>query len=134
MLAALGSRSSSRSAEKKTPPRTQKCPPRGLVIPPAKISTANRAQPFRHSGAQSPQSAIVKAPSILVAPTTAVQVVDHQLATAVDVIIRDHDAGNRPQQAGIADQPAENVRTECAEQLPPHHEDAAAATDQTSCT
>ncbi len=47
-------------------------------------------------------------------------------------IIANHDACDRAEQSGTANQPAENVRTVTAEKFPRHHGDAEYAGDETS--
>src|SRR5262249_36644482 len=126
-----GSHCASAQDKRRPPPeirRTRRN--RTTSVTPERPARPGPLQPRR----QRPHRARVDAPAILVASSAAVQVVDGQLTVAIDVIVGDHDAGDRPQQSGITDQPAENVRAERAEQLPRHHEDTNAAGDQPSRT
>ncbi len=60
----------------------------------------------------------------------AVEIFHIERGFADEEVIGNHHAGDGAEQAGVADEPAENVGAEIAQQFPGHHEDADDAGDE----
>ena len=72
----------------------------------------------------------IDAVAVFVNSVAPVERFEVELRPADQEVVGDHNAGNRTEQAGIADQPAEDVVVEARQQFPRHHRQAEKAGDQ----
>ena len=71
-------------------------------------------------GCERQEGARIESARILVRPAAQVEVFELQLPPAHQEIVDDDDAGDRPEQSRVADQPSEDVRPVVGQELPGH--------------
>src|SRR3989442_15004820 len=81
-------------------------------------------QARRYAKQKRPDGDPVDSESVLVDAMAAIQVVDDELSAADGEIVGDHDAGDRPEQCAVTDEPGKDVRGSVVVEPPRHHHDS----------
>src|SRR3990172_5090642 len=90
-------------------------------IPRTRVAMATRE---RSAGRESPDSLPVHAAGVLVDAASTIEVVEREVSLADQEVVDDEDSRDGAEEAGVADEPDEDVGPVVLEELPGHHGDA----------